>query len=102
MNDLADRGRLSHSASTTITVVLNMDVDRVLEVSTKLFRFFLSECVPRNNYVAQVRLYIESVDSYGQFRLTFECLLDVDGFLSTCLKVRDIALGVAEGSCPLA
>lgn len=32
-----------------------------------------------------------------QLRLTFKCLLDVDGLLGTGLEVGDVALGLAEG-----
>lgn len=32
---------------------------------------------------------------------TFECLLDVDSFLGTGLKVGDVAFGLAERGCPL-
>lgn len=79
-----------------------MNIDRVLEVSTKLFRFFLSKSISRNNCVAHVRLCQTSGYSYRRLGLTFKCLFDVDSLLSTCLEVGDIALRLAESSGSLA
>lgn len=53
-----------------------MDVDGVLEVSAKLFRFLLSEGVTSDD---------------------FKRLLDIDGLLRAGLEVGDTTLGLAKG-----
>lgn len=68
-----------------------MDVDRVIKVATELFGLFLGQSVTGNDYkLLALQLWT------GEKGLTLKSLVNVDGLLGTCLKVGDIALGLAE------
>ena len=44
------RRRNPPSARAPITVVLDVDIDGILEISAELFRLFLQQRIPRNHY----------------------------------------------------
>lgn len=80
-------------AGAAVAVVLDVDVDRVLEVAAELLRLFLGQGVACDNCDVLARGTVGHTCG-GH---TFECLLDVDGLLRTGLEVGNAALGLAEG-----
>lgn len=82
-------------ASTTIAVIFNVDVNRIVKVAAKLFRFFLSKGVSGNHCRGVRQLCKRSVLFLSI--LTLKSLIDVDGLLSTRLKIGNVTLGLAKG-----
>ena len=78
-------------AGATITIVLNVDIDGVLEVTTKLFGFFLSKGVSRNNYLVHVR----------PIRLVTELRVSVSPSNACSTLMASLALVSKYGMSPL-
>ena len=91
---VATEPQYSSLASTTIAVVFNANVDRVIEITAELLRLLLGKCIPGNYY--EKDCCQRSCSIIGTSGLTFKRLINVDSLLRTGLEVRDIALGLAE------
>ena len=88
------------SASTAVPVVLDVNVDRILEVAAELLRLLLRQGIASNHYRASRQQNINAATRRAA-RQTFERLFHVDGLLGARLEVRDTPFGLAEGVRPL-
>lgn len=88
------------SACTSFTIILDVDVDRILEVTAELLGFLLHESILGDDCSRSALIKFYSEERFACFH-TFESLLYVDGLLCTGLKVRDATIGLAEGHGPL-
>lgn len=78
---------------TAITVVVDVDVDRVVEFAAKLLRLFLCESIPGNDCLSLVHIS----PLFVEWDPTLESLVNIDGLLGASLKIRDIPFGLAKG-----
>ena len=83
----------SRLASASITIVVDVDVDRVVKVAAVFLGLFLSQSISSNN--CRLLAYKISHIASRAYR-TLKCLVNVDGLLCTRLKVWDVAFGLAE------
>lgn len=84
----------SRLASTSVTVVVDVDVDRVIKVAAVFLRLFLSQSISSNNCRRLAKDSLTAITSKAC--RTLKCLVNIDGLLCTRLKVWDVAFGLAE------
>jgi hypothetical protein len=96
-NPWRETARDASLTRTPISIILNVNVDWIWEITAKLLWFFLRQSISGNDYFRISANYSQIVDT--NMSLTFKGLLYVDGFLGTGLKVRDLSLGLTESHC---
>lgn len=92
-----EKGHAIWLTCTAIAFLVKMNVYGVREITAELLRFLLGQSISCDDCTWQRQLKQISKYRGNVQRLTFKCLLDIDGLLGTGFKIWDVSLGLTEG-----